>query len=297
MSAASQLFVASRPISWVNTGFPFFAAYLIASGSWQLTPALIVGTLFFLIPYNLLMYGINDVFDYQSDLNNPRKGGLEGALLNPRYHRLTVWLSGLLALPFVGYLLWVSSLEAALILLVTLFSVVAYSAPKLRFKERPILDSLTSSVHFLGPLMFGISLADSSPFAAELMPLVTAFLLWGVASHAFGAVQDVRADRAGGINSVATVFGARATVRLAFAAYAVAALVLALADWPLVLKFTALATVPYLLIVAPYLNITDEDCERANRGWKRFIFLNFTAGAIVSLLTIEWLDQLGRWPF
>jgi 4-hydroxybenzoate polyprenyltransferase len=297
MSAFTQLLVASRPISWVNTGFPFFAAYLVASGSWQFTPELIIGSLFFLIPYNLLMYGINDVFDYQSDLNNPRKGGLEGALLSPRYHRLTVWLSVGFAAPFVGYLLWVSSLESALILVFTLFTVIAYSAPGLRFKERPIIDSLTSSAHFLGPLLFGISLAGVSPFGSQLMPLITAFLLWGVASHAFGAVQDVRADRAGGIASVATVFGARATVRLAFAGYAFAALVLALADWPPVLRFTALATLPYLLIVMPFFNISDEDCERANRGWKRFIFLNFTAGAIVSLLVIEWLDQLGRWPF
>ena len=41
-----------------------------------------------------------------------------------------------------------------------------------------------------------------------------AYFLWGAASHAFGAVQDVVADREAGIGSVATVIGARATVRL-----------------------------------------------------------------------------------
>ena len=49
---------------------------------------LTIGTLFFLIPYNVLMYGINDVFDYASDLANPRKGGIEGALLPRRLHVL-----------------------------------------------------------------------------------------------------------------------------------------------------------------------------------------------------------------
>ena len=29
------------------------------------------------------MYGINDVFDYASDLRNPRKGGIEGGLVEP----------------------------------------------------------------------------------------------------------------------------------------------------------------------------------------------------------------------
>jgi 4-hydroxybenzoate polyprenyltransferase len=295
MSALTQLLVSSRPVSWINTAFPFAAAYWLITG--RLDAPVIIGALFFLVPYNLLMYGINDVFDYPSDLVNPRKGGIEGALLDPSYHRITIWAATLTTLPFVGYLLAVGNPLSSLILLVTLFTVVAYSAPKLRFKERPLLDSITSASHFLGPLLFGIALAGLNPFAAELLPMVLAFALWGVASHAFGAVQDIRADRAAGIGSVGTVLGARATVRIAFVAYALAALLLAVAPWPLVLKLTAMALAPYLLILLPYLNLSDENCERANRGWKRFIWLNFSAGAIISLLVIEWLDQLGRWPF
>src|SRR3712207_9511350 len=79
------LLVSSRPLSWVNTAFPFAAAYLLTAGAVDLRLAL--GTIFFLIPYNLAMYGINDVFDYESDLRNPRKGGVEGALLDRRLHR------------------------------------------------------------------------------------------------------------------------------------------------------------------------------------------------------------------
>ena len=73
------LFLTSRPLSWVNTAFPFAAAYLVTTR--EVDATLIVGTLFFLVPYNVAMYGINDVFDYASDLRNPRKGGVEGALL------------------------------------------------------------------------------------------------------------------------------------------------------------------------------------------------------------------------
>ncbi len=78
---AKQLFVASRPVSWVNTAYPFAAAYLLTTRQVDLT--LLVGVLFFLIPYNLAMYGINDVFDYESDLRNPRKGGAHGAGARP----------------------------------------------------------------------------------------------------------------------------------------------------------------------------------------------------------------------
>ncbi|NTV39705.1 MAG: prenyltransferase, partial [Demequinaceae bacterium] len=56
----------SRPVSWINTAYPFAAGYLMVER--HVDALLIVGTLFFLIPYNLLMYGVNDVFDYESDL-------------------------------------------------------------------------------------------------------------------------------------------------------------------------------------------------------------------------------------
>ena len=63
----------------------------------------VVGTLFFLVPYNLLMYGINDVFDYASDLRNPRKGGIEGGLVAPEraraVHRRILWSCVVLTVP------------------------------------------------------------------------------------------------------------------------------------------------------------------------------------------------------
>jgi len=86
---ARQLLVASRPVSWINTAYPFAAAYLLTTR--EIDATLIIGTIFFLIPYNLAMYGINDVFDYESDLRNPRKGGAHGAVLDERMHRITLW--------------------------------------------------------------------------------------------------------------------------------------------------------------------------------------------------------------
>ena len=83
-----HLFRTSRPLSWINTAYPFGAAWLLAGG--DLGPTFWVGCLFFLIPYNLAMYGINDVFDYESDLRNPRKGGVEGDVLDRRVHRTVV---------------------------------------------------------------------------------------------------------------------------------------------------------------------------------------------------------------
>lgn len=282
-----QVLAASRPFSWINTAYPFAAGYLLATeGRVDLT--FVIGTLFFLIPYNLLMYGVNDVFDYASDLQNPRKGGIEGALADPAVarvvHRRILWASALSVLPFLVYLLAVGSLAAGLTLLLVVFLVVAYSAPVLRFKERPVLDSATSAMHFVGPLLYALVLVGADLGSRSVWPVLVAFVLWGMASHAFGAVQDVRADREGGIGSVATVLGAHATVVLATVAYVLAAAVLLVLPWP---GWLAAVLPPvYAASTARFWSVRDEDCERANAGWRTFLWLNLVVGFLVTMLLI-----------
>jgi 4-hydroxybenzoate polyprenyltransferase len=275
------LFVSSRPLSWVNTAFPFAAAYLITTG--LIGPVFVIGTIYFLIPYNLAMYGINDVFDYESDLRNPRKGGVEGALLDRRLHRATLVAALVTNVPFLVFLVVVGSPLSWLVLAVSVFAVIAYSAPRLRFKERPFLDSLTSSTHFVSPALYGLVLAGAV-FTPQLWLLLAAFFLWGIASHAFGAVQDVVADREGDIASIATVIGARATVRLSVLAYLAAGILLLFTSWPGPLA--AILAVPYAVSCAPYWNVADEAAATANRAWRRFLALNFVTGFLVTLLLI-----------
>ena len=275
------LLVSSRPLSWVNTAFPFAAAYLIASGS--IDAVLVVGTVYFLIPYNLAMYGINDIFDYESDLRNPRKGGVEGGVLDRRMHHATLVAVIVANVPFLVFLVIVGPPLSWLVLAISVFAVIAYSVPGLRFKERPFLDSVTSSTHFVAPAIYGLVLAGAV-FTPQLWALLAAFFVWGVASHAFGAVQDVVADREGGIASIATVIGARATVRLSVVGYLVAGIILLFTDWPG--PIAAILVLPYAASCAAYWRITDVVAESANRGWKRFLVLNYVTGFLVTLLLI-----------
>jgi len=278
---------ASRPVSWINTAFPFAAGYLMVVR--EVDAVLVVGTLFFLIPYNLLMYGINDVFDYESDLANPRKGGIEGDVIRDReqarrVHRAILWACAITVLPPLVWLLLQGGVAAGITLALVMFGVVAYSAPGLRFKERPFLDSLTSALHFCGPLIYALVLAGAPLLARDTWPVWVAFVLWGMASHAFGAVQDVRADREGGIGSVATVIGARATVWFSIALYGASSLILLLLPWPGALA--ALLPLPYIASVARFVGVTDETCEDANRGWRTFLWLNQPVGFLVTMLVI-----------
>ncbi|KQV01979.1 prenyltransferase [Microbacterium sp. Root322] len=282
----AQIVLSSRPISWINTAFPFAAAYLLSTREIDLT--LVIGTLYFLIPYNLAMYGINDVFDYASDLANPRKGGIEGALLAPRMHRTTLWAAAVTNIPFLVYLVIVGNPASWLWLAVSVFAVIAYSAPVLRFKERPFLDSITSSTHFVSPAIVGLALAGVPATAATVITL-SAFFLWGMAAHAFGAVQDIGPDREAGISSIATVIGARATVRLSLSLWVIAGAAMLLTPWPGPLA--AALALPYVVNAARWWNVTDETSGSTNRAWRRFIALNYFAGFLATMILIlAWIS-------
>ena len=280
-SPMTQLVVASRPLSWINTAFPFAAAYLLTRR--EVDPALIVGTLYFLVPYNLALYGVNDVFDYASDLVNPRKGGAEGALLDPRMHRRTLIAAAATNLPFLVVLVALGSPLSWLVLAGCVFALLAYSVKGLRFKEVPFLDSATSSVHFVSPAVYGLVLAGAA-FTPAVWLVLVAFFLWGVASHAFGAVQDVVPDRQAGIASIATVLGAARTTRTAIAAWTLAGLAMLATPWPG--PVAAILVVPYILTALPYRALADERAGDANRGWRRFLLLNYVCGFLATLLII-----------
>lgn len=274
-----KLFWVSRPISWPNTAYPFGAAYLLAGGGVDAT--FIIGILFFLIPYNLLMYGINDVFDYESDILNPRKGGIEGMREQKAFHPTIVRASLISIAPFVIYFLIVGNLVSRMTFITVLFFVLAYSVKYLRFKEKPVLDSITSSIHFVGPAIVALTLTH---FYISIWPIIVAFFLWGMASQAFGAVQDIIPDRDGKLASVATFFGARRTVQASFVLYLVAAYLIA----QLGLPFYAIAFcgLLYCANIAPYLGTSDTDSAKTNRAWRRFIWLNLFTGFVVTITII-----------
>lgn len=278
--SAKRILLSSRPVSWINTAFPFGAAYLVSQGSADVM--FFAGTLYFLIPYNLLMYGINDVFDYESDKHNPRKSGAEGVVLEKQLHKTTVRAVLLLNVPFLAWMFLQGDWASNTVLAVTIFLVLAYSLPVLRFKERPILDSVTSAAHFTGPMLYGIVLGGWNPY---YLSFTLSFLLWGMASHAFGAVQDILPDREAGTSSIAIFFSARWTVRISVILYLMACeLLLLRGTGPMIAGLVGLV---YVINILPFWDLTNAKSQRANSGWKRFIKLNYLVGFVITALLIR----------
>jgi len=84
-----RLIEVSRPVLWVNTiGTTVIGMWLAGElWTWSIVPIL----LWVSFPFNLLIYGINDIYDQDTDSDNDRKGGYGGAKIKPHETKMIGW--------------------------------------------------------------------------------------------------------------------------------------------------------------------------------------------------------------
>jgi 4-hydroxybenzoate polyprenyltransferase len=80
-----------------------------------------------------------------------------------------------------------------------------YSAPPLRLKTTPVLDSLSNGLYILPGVLAYLAVAGAFP---PLLAVAGAWL-WTMAMHTFSAVPDIAPDREAGIRTTATMLGER----------------------------------------------------------------------------------------
>lgn len=203
-STVARLVHISRPVLWINTiGTGALGMWLTG----QLIDVAAIPLLVWLtLPFNLLIYGVNDIFDQETDALNPRKGSIEGARIEPREVKLIAWAVAVTNIPFLIYFVVALPLAAVGLILLYAGVFVFYSAPPLRFKARPFLDSLSNAAYGLPLLILPVALE-----APPVWPAVVGLLAWSVAKHAYDAVQDIEEDREAGITTTAVLLGPRGT--------------------------------------------------------------------------------------
>jgi 4-hydroxybenzoate polyprenyltransferase len=202
-STAGHLLRLSRPRFWLYLAGPVLvgAVYGAASTAELFSPVALALFAYFLVPANLLLYGVNDVFDAGIDVHNPKKEGREVRYRGSRIVPAAIALSGLLALALVPLL----TFDALLALAGFLALAVAYSAPPLRFKTTPPLDSISNGLYVLPGVVAYTALAGEYP----PLSAVAGGWLWAMGMHTFSAIPDVEPDRVAGIRTTATVLGER----------------------------------------------------------------------------------------
>lgn len=220
----ARLVQISRPVLWVNTiGTAVIGIWLVGDlWRWEAVPILLWLTL----PFNLLIYGINDIFDQETDADNSRKGGLEGARILGSETRSILLGVVLTNVPFLVYFL---TLPPSAIAWIAAYAVifVFYSAPPVRFKARRYLDSLSNAAYAF-PLVFVPLALGESP----IWPAAIGLMAWSVAKHTYDAVQDIDEDRAVGIHTTAVSLGARGATVWSGVWWVLSSISFALVSWP-----------------------------------------------------------------
>ena len=281
-SVLLRLLYISRPVLWINTVGPATVGMWLTGDLfvWEALPILLWLTL----PFNLLIYGVNDVFDQETDARNPRKGTLEGARIDPSEVRPVVFGVIFTNVPFLVYsFLFVPPPAIAWMFLYALLF-AGYSVPPARFKARPYLDSLSNAAYAF-PLVFVPLALGSGP----VWPAALGLMAWSAAKHTFDAVQDVDEDRRVGIMTTAVRLGPGGVVLWSGAFWALATACFALVNVPVALVNTAIAgTLLYLLGRAP-------TPETGHRLYKYSIAFPYVAGTVAGVQLVAALS-LGAYP-
>jgi 4-hydroxybenzoate polyprenyltransferase len=192
----------SRPVLWINTiGTTGMAMWLGGDlWRWDIIPFLIWVT----FPFNLLIYGINDIFDQETDNINARKGGMEGAKISPSEVKPIFIGVAVTNIPFLIYFAFTVPFSAMAWILAYALFFFFYSTPPLRFKARPVWDSV-SNTDYAFPLVF-------IPLAFGNEPLwfaAVGLMIWSMAKHTFDAVQDIPQDSYVNIKTTAVWLGTK----------------------------------------------------------------------------------------
>ena len=277
-----RLFYVSRPVLWINTLGPTVIGVWLTGRLWTL--AVLPILLWLTLPFNLLIYGVNDVFDQETDAKNPRKGSLEGARIKPDDVGL-IWRGVFFTnLPFLVYFALFFPPSALLWMLLYVLLFLGYSVPPLRFKARPYLDSL-SNMAYAFPLVF-VPLALSE---FPLWPAALGLMTWSAAKHTFDAVQDTDEDRKVNIETTAVRLGVEGVVL--WSGF----------FWTLATVFFALVNVPVALanaVVAGGLLIALRKAPTpwtGHRLYKYSIAFPYVAGTLAGVQLVAALS-LGAYP-
>ncbi|HJQ08304.1 MAG TPA: UbiA family prenyltransferase [Candidatus Saccharimonadales bacterium] len=268
--SVKEVLLMSRPFWWAATVAPFIVGYVVTKPGWNW--GLGIGIVYFAICYNLLLYGVHDVYDSNGQ-RSPK-----GAKLTSQKH---VWLlatATLVNMPFWAYFMYTGNGWAVTWFALMLFMVVTYSAPRFKFKERPVLDSLVSAFHYTSPFIFGVLLAGGIDL---WLPAWLAFYLWATANHALGAIQNIGPDLRAGAASIASRFGAERTLVFCLSTYVVSSIL------PVV--YYGWRGVPATVMLWWYVALTvtllpfrfHDQHAMFHRAWRVLGYLHYICGGLI----------------
>jgi 4-hydroxybenzoate polyprenyltransferase len=274
----TKLLRISRPRFWIYLLGPYLIGSILTVDptqlifQWQFW----LGFIYFTFPANLLIYGVNDIFDYETDKLNPKKIKYE-TLVTPK-ERIRLWLFILATnIPFILALYLINPLTSMGIL-GFLFLGIQYSALPIRAKARPFLDSLFN-ILYIFPGIIGYSLFTLS-LNLDYRLLISAGL-WTMAMHTYSAIPDIEADKKSNTPTIATVLGSKLTLLYCFICYTLSGILLA--------QFSPILGIGIAIIYGFMIGLSyNQNSARIFKLYTYFPLLNAIIGFILFWSIVIW---------
>ena len=201
----------SRPRFWFYLLGPYTVGCIWGADGYLdlLKPWFFAYFFFFMFPANVLLYGVNDLWDQETDELNPKKEGKEHRVKpgERKALRRLVWAAVGLSLLLTVFQ---RGIVERLILLGFILLSYYYSAEPIRFKQRPFLDSASNILYAL-PGVFSYYLTSGT---LPPTPVLAAAFMHTFSMHLFSAVPDIAYDTETGIRTTAVVLGRRLSLAL-----------------------------------------------------------------------------------
>ena len=271
-SELAFLLQASRPGLWL-TAIAFYLLPLSQRDVFH-SVAFWLGVLYVSFPMGLLLYGWNDIVDYDADRHNPRKGTfLFGARGTPEQLRRLPLRIALVQAPFVVAFSLLAGAKMLLCFGGMTAAAALYNWPRFNFKARPPLEILNQAGYlFVFLLSSWMNHVPLLPWAAMLFGA-----LFAMHSQVFGQVMDLEPDR--GRRTTAAVIG-RVPAKLVM-------VVLLLLEAGLIVRFFGAKELAGFLLVSAAWFAVDATVIWRGRPYSnremRFFMLAWNAIALISM--------------
>ena len=221
------------------------------------------------LPFNLLIYGINDIFDQETDNINIRKGGYGGAKIDPNEVPWIAWGVVVLNAPFLIFFALNYSVEANIWIWAYSLTFLFYSAPPARFKGRPFLDSISNADYAFPLAIVPLALGEEPLWLA-----VFALMAWSLAKHTYDAIQDIEEDEFVGIKTTAVYLGAKKSLIWVGFWWLVSSIMFAFVNIPLAIANALFAG--WLI----WLINQDDSAKNAKRVYKYSVAFPYVVGTV-----------------
>ncbi len=237
--ASAVLSLIRRALFWLKVSRPglwFQTLWLYTLPTSRLpvfdSPVFWLGLVYITFPLNFLVYGWNDIVDYETDLHNPRKDsflfGARGS--REELHRLPFVII-LAQLPFFITFIWMRGWPMAALLGGMIVVNLLYNLPRAGWRGKPPLE-LINQVGYLLLLPLSV-LLNHTPTVS--WAAVGYLVLFCTHSHLMGEIMDVIPDARAHRRTSARALGVKTTKGLVLAMVIIEGLLLGINfhDWVL----------------------------------------------------------------